>query len=224
MDKLRIDVNSILEFFDENRTVSKHSNAIKTVAGEEFMFALLFEYFRRANIEAELICRSCTTGRQRGPRLDGWVKAQGKNEAEPTYYQVEVKLWSAHGVGGGARFFNPNDDLAEFKKRLWETYWDQENERFSDPVLNKVLTPMACPIAEGKIEPLACLWSPVHPEGKVEPYFHRSLTPSTPFNRVWVFSASSFLRQIRDHEPTLEMQLPEVAERIRWLNQIFVSP
>jgi hypothetical protein len=222
MSNLIVNVNHVLSFFDEDRSVSRHSNAIKTVAGEEFMFALLIEYFRQSDIASEVIDRKCTTGKPRGPRLDGWVKAQGKTEPEPIYYQVEVKLWSAHGVGSGAHFLKPSDDLATYRRKLWNTYWSKG--RFTEAGLNKVLTPMACPIPNAKVKPLACLWSPVHPDGFEAPFFEQRLEPPEPFPMVSVFSASSFLRSIKDKTPTLALHLPEVKERMQWLNTFFVTP
>jgi hypothetical protein len=53
LDKLTLDVKALLDFYDSNRSVQMHSNAIKTVAGEELGFALLIEYFRRVGVIAE---------------------------------------------------------------------------------------------------------------------------------------------------------------------------
>ncbi len=183
------------------------------------MFALLLEYFRRKNIAAELLSEKCTTKNPRGPRLDGWVKIQKEPEIKPTYYQVEVKLWSAHGVGSGAQILKPEDDIASYKRRLWSTYWN--NGKFIEKSLNKVLTPMACPIPDAEIKPLACLWSPLHPHGAEESFFELELEPASPFPALSIFSASSFLRKIKDTEPTLFLNLPEVTERMKWLNNIF---
>lgn len=221
MHSVTVDVNRVLSFFDEDRTVSRHSNAIKTVAGEEFMFALLIKYFGRSGITAELFSTTCTTGKPRGPRLDGWITAQGKGQAKPIFYQVEVKSWSAHGVGCGARFLRPSDDLATYKREVWKTYWS--NGRFTEEGLQKVLTPMKCPVAGADVKPLACLWSAVHPEGLEEPFFNVEPNPPKPFQSVSVFSASSFLRSIREKEPSLILQLPEVKERMKWLNTFFVT-
>lgn len=217
MQSVTVNIDRVLSFFDEDRSVSRHSNAIKTVAGEEFMFALLIKYF--GSDAAEMLSTTCTTGQTRGPRLDGWVKVQDGTASGPICYQVEVKSWSAHGVGCGARFYRPGDDLATYKRQMWDTYW--ANGRFRERGLQKVLTPMRCPEPDADVRPLACLWSAVHPEGKEDPFF--SVTPEapTPFAKVWVFSASSFLRNIRDQEATFVLQLPAVRERMQWLNALF---
>ena len=41
IDKITVNVESLISFYDENRDVGRHSNAIKTLAGEELAFALL---------------------------------------------------------------------------------------------------------------------------------------------------------------------------------------
>lgn len=217
MGNLVLNIGSVLDFFDNNQSISRHSNAIKSVLGEEFMFALLIEYFERSGIDAKLVDRKCTTGKPRGPRLDGWVKAQGK--AGTVYYQVEVKLWSAHGVGSGARFLREGEDLATYKRKLWDTYWSKG--KFIEASLNKVLTPMACVDPNAKVKPLACLWSPVHPNGSKDALFEQRLEPSAAFPAVSIFSASSFLRNIQGKEPTIKLHLPDIEERLRCLKTIF---
>ena len=98
ISKITINIKELLSFYDENREMGRHSNAIKTLAGEELGFGLLMEYFRRIGVTAKLLERPCTSGSPKGPRLDGWIEAAG--EYSTTYYQVEVKSWSIHGVGG----------------------------------------------------------------------------------------------------------------------------
>jgi hypothetical protein len=69
IDKITVNVEALLSFYDENREVRRHSNAIKTLAGEELGFALLIEHLRRIGVTAELLDRSCTTGKPKGSRL-----------------------------------------------------------------------------------------------------------------------------------------------------------
>jgi len=220
MTTLSVNLREVLSFFDEDRSVTKHSNAIKTLAGEEFMFELLLNYFRRSGATADLVSRKCTTGKSRGRRLDGWVKTE--KFGQTTYYQVEVKSWSAHGVGGGSRFVSPNAnaaELAKYRREVWALYW--ANGRFIEDGLNKVLTPMKCPTEGFTVRPLACLWAPVHPKGQEDPFFTVALDPPTPFSKVDVFSASSFLRGVAASESELKLVLPDVAERMMWLNRLF---
>lgn len=223
-DFLTLDVKTLLAFYDEDTEVKRHSNSIKTLAGEELGFALLIEYFRRSSVKAELLRRPCTTGKKKGYRLDGWIQATNESSGVTTYYQVEVKSWSMHGVGGDStplQLQASTDEVSSYKKRLWAQYWS--NGQFTAPMLNKVLTAMKCPDPSAIVQPLACLWAAVHPEGKSEPFFSVELPNPVNFSSVLVFSMSSFLRGIVDREPTISLSLPLTAIRLRWLTAIFPS-
>jgi len=142
IDKITVNLEALLPFYDENLEVSRHSNAIKTLAGEELGFALLIEHFRRIDVTAMLLNRTCNTGNRKGSRLDGWIEAKRISSATCTYYQVEVKSWSIHGVGGDSTplpLTASAEELATYKKRLWSHYWS--NGQLTEPALNKVLIP-----------------------------------------------------------------------------------
>jgi hypothetical protein len=211
--KLTVNLHEILSFFDESAATAAHANAIKAVAGEELGFALLLEYFRRRGIAARMGAQRCTTGNARGERLDGWIVVP--NGDCDTYYQVEVKAWSRHSLGGRplAVTVTP-DQLSEFKKERWRRYW--VNDTFVDKQLAKVLTPMRPPIPGVTIEPLACLWDAVHPFGLSEPFFKVDLAEGNLFRR---FSMSGFLRGLS--ESTLKLELPCIEERLNWLSRLF---
>ncbi len=221
IDKITVNVVALLSFYDENREARRHSNAIKTLAGEELGFALLIEYFRRTGVQATLLNRTCTTGNPKGFLLDGWIEARDVS-SETTHYQVEVKSWSMHGVGGDSTPLPVTvtaDELAAYKKRQWVRYWS--NGQFIEPGLNKVLTPMKRDPTWTVVEPLACVWSAMHPEGKRDAFFSVAINGPSTFQRVWVFSMSSFLRNIIQGEPQLTLRLPSTAIRINWLRTIF---
>jgi hypothetical protein len=94
-DRLRLDVRAVLQFFDEAPNESLgHATAIVAVAGEELGLALLVHYLRSIGRPTALVSDKCTPGTRSGSRLDGWVRAGD------TLYQVEVKNWSAHAIGG----------------------------------------------------------------------------------------------------------------------------
>lgn len=220
ISKITINVRALLSFYDENRKVRRHSNAIKALAGEELGFALLIEYFRRIGVTAKLLERPCTTGSPKGSRLDGWIEATGPSST--TYYQVEVKSWSIHGVGGDSTplpLAVTDDQLAAYKIRLWNSYWS--NGQFKEPGLNKVLIPMKRDPAWTIVEPLACVWSAMHPEGKQDEFFSVPLIGHVSFQRVWGFSMSAFLRNIVDTEPTLTLYLPSTVIRMGLLATLF---
>ena len=208
------------KFYDEDLSVQPHSNAIKTLAGEELGFALLMKYFKRQNPNVEYLQNvRCTTGNRKGPRLDGWLKESAVN-GEVVYYQVEVKSWSIHGVGGNSKpleYKCTQARLAEFKQPEWQRYW--ADGRFKDPTLNKVLTMMKPPCRDAKVKPLACVWTAIHPNGEATPFFEVDTAGNQHFDSVSVFSMSGFLRGLG--QEYLELDLPITSERIQWLQRIF---
>jgi len=221
-DHLLVNVKQLLSFYDENRQMQPHSNAIKTLAGEELGFALVIEYFKRVGVTAKLLNRRCNVGSRSGSRLDGWLETTSSSSATITYYQVEVKSWSIHGVGGDCTTLglaSTSDEVVAYKKRLWTSYWS--NGSFIEPQLNKVLKRMRADPTWVQVEPLAVVWSAMHPEGKRDEFFSVPLSGHT-FPRISVFSMSSFLRNIVQVEPELLLHLPSTAKRIRLLNTLFI--
>jgi hypothetical protein len=221
---ITLNIRQILQFFDEDKKATKHSNAIKTIIGEELMLALLLEYFKREGICASVIPQSCTTGNKKGNRLDAWVKVQDPISSNPFFYQVEVKSWSAHGIGGKSKFIDPDwseSEFREYKRKIWGHYWN--NGKFSADAVNKVLTPMKPPESSAIFKPLACLWEMMHPEGNETPFFTVKTAPNSDFSEVSVFSISSFLRGLHLKEPVLALELPILSERLDQVNKLFTT-
>lgn len=222
MARIKVNIEALLSFFDEDRTARPHSNSIKTVAGEELGFALLIEHFKSIGATAEKLATRCTT---KGNWLDGWLKVVEQTNSE-TYFQVEVKCWSFHGVGGWSKPIpvrSQAEDLADIKRKVWESYW--ADGQFIASGLNKVLTPMKPPVAGNiNVVPLACLWAPLHPEGKPEPLFYATPKKGSVFSKVAVFSMSAFLRGIlgQNESSRITLELPMTHERVSKLQQLFV--
>jgi hypothetical protein len=222
---ITLNIRQILRFFDENIEVTKHSNAIKIIIGEELMLALLLEYFKRTEIYSYAIVEQpCTTGKKKGPWLDAWLKVQDSMSSNPFFYQVEVKSWSAHGIGGKSKFIDPDwseSEFSEYKRKIWGHYWN--NGKFSADAVNKVLTPMKPPELSATVKPLACLWEMMHPEGNETPFFTVKTAPNSYFSEVSVFSISSFLRGLHPKEPVLTLELPILSERLDQVNKLFTT-
>lgn len=221
MHEISIKIDKLLYFFDSDKSVRQHSNSIKALVGEELLLAIMIEFYRRRGVTAEVFSRQCTTGKRRGHQLDAWLRVEHNQPEGITYYQVEVKSWSGHGVGGASRYLRGDsnvEELASYKKQVWNLYWKEG--RFVDRRLNKVLDVMKKPGDAGKVLPLACLWAPVHPDGRDEPLFSIELTDA-PFDTVWVFSASSYLRQLCSGQSELVLSLPVLSERMSWLRELF---
>jgi len=212
---MRVDVRELITFYDEDIEARPHANAIKTLAGEELGLAILMEYFRRKGDQVQLLDELCTTGKRRGVRLDGWLRV--RNERETVDYQVEVKNWSFHSLGGRQLpLACTAEELGEFKRRTWNDYW--MDGRFREPELDKVLTAMRPAPGADRREPLACLWVALHPEGRDEAFFPYPVV-GCDFERVWIFSVSGFLRSLR--ETTLDIDLPIASRRLHRLQRIF---
>jgi len=217
MTKVSVDIEELITFNDDSAEVAAHASAVKAIAGEELGLAFLKEYFRRQDAGVEILPERCTSGERKGVRLDAWLKLTVGLATK--LYQVEVKSWSYHSLGGRRLAHSASaSNLKDFKIERWKRYWD--GTAFKDKELNKVLTPMRSPLHGVPVEPLACLWDAVHPSGADDPFFTVAL-PSGPFSQVSVFSVSGFLRGLRLRR--IELDLPGIHARLGWLAKIFPS-
>lgn len=216
---VRFNIDALLDLFDRDMEAKPYTSAIKAMLGEEMPFALLEHYFRESQrLTVKRLPGRPSAGGPTGHRLDGWITTQ-HGGANAICYQVEVKFWSIHGVGAGALAQAHGQSESDYRRALWITYWN--HGRFRGKSLDKVLEEMQPP--EGRTSdrplPLACLWSPAHPEGLADPFFEVKgvrQTPATPFESVWVFSASSYLRSLKAGDSPhsfIELHLPELQRR-----------
>ncbi len=217
---VRVNVEELIAFYDNDESVRPHSNSLKTLAGEELGFALLLKYFVEQQLRPALLESRCTA---KGAWLDGWVSVQEPDQE--VHYQVEVKSWSFHGYTGGQALgvYCTPDEIREFKISEWARYWDFDKQRFHAPGLDKVLKQMRpAHGAPSEVRPLACLWAAVHPEALDEPFF-KVPAAATPFDFVWVFSMSSYLRNfLKLGGPvTMDLSMPKTSARLAHLNRIF---
>lgn len=222
MSAVTINIPAIVALFDENKAVGKHTNAIKTMLGEPFMLGVLLAHLQEQGEQPEVLIDSnnkvkpCVSGQSSGTRLDAWIRTNS------TLYQVEVKFWSAHGVGSGAGFRRNGEEWGKYRSRLWKTFWDEDRGIFREKSLQKVMTRMTPdPQDLGNLElkPLACLWSPVHDKGGAEPFF-KVRPQKCDFEELWVFSVSTYLRQKSKESDTITLDLPDYADRVQLLNLI----
>lgn len=219
---LKLNIRETLAFFDEDKSAGKHSNALKSVFGEELCIALLLEYLTRQDPNTARLTGACTTGNRSGHQLDAWIMSTLPGAARPTYFQTEVKSWSFHGVGPGTRPLPLNVEASELairKKESWKDYWSGTG--FHNTKLDKVFTKMKPPLADVVVAPLACLWAAVHDKGLDDPLFQVSGIARDPFTSVYVFSASSYLRLELRASDFKYLVLKHVPERLDYLRRVF---
>lgn len=215
---IRLPIRSLLEFFDEAPEYGKgHATAITAVLGEELGAGLLVDYFRGKNVNAEVLGLPCTQGTTSGKRLDRWIKVTKGRQT--TYFQVEIKNWSATAIGGRRIAINAsNSQLREHKIERWSKEWNGQG--FIKEAVAKVLTPMKPPVIGANVEPLACFWDAMHPTGKTDALFSIP-THANKFPRVWIFSMSAYLRNLfKAGQEFVEIDAPAAKARLSLLNKL----
>ncbi len=223
---VKVGRRAVLRFFDEISEESRgHVTAVNAVVGEDLGVALLKRYLeseRGAVVEA--IDKPCTQGTLKGSRLDYWVKTKYTSGAL-VCYQVEIKNWSSTAIGGRELPLDISPEkLRDWKKAQWNRLWDTENQKFRELnnrlTLNKVFEKMLCPCKDAKVEPLACLWWALHPDGEDTPWFDIPINrDACCFKALHVFSMSSYLRNLPEEYIYLDM--PDASQRMKSLTQMF---
>lgn len=217
--------------------------------GEDLGIALLRHYFEtECGIRSTVLTRNDipltpTLGTGRGDRLDYWllthpnenassVKTDCPASAARRLYQVEIKNWSAHALGGKSIPRGSDEQfLKSYRQERWRDYWDSAQGYFRHRECSKVLTRMAIPTSDAgtpvmpviqkeEVEPILCFWYPIHPAGENEALFEYSLSivPEAGFAKFWIFSMSNYLRSMAT-DAKLELDMPRAAVRIDWLRR-----
>jgi hypothetical protein len=210
---IEVDPTELLAFFDEVPTDSiGHATAMVAVAGEELGTSLIIDYLRSLGRKASVLPGPCTPGARSGTRLDRWIEV---TDDPPLLYQVEIKNWSAHAIGGKrlSRDASPKE-LAVYAAREWPTLWNGHS--FTAASMQKVLTPMKPPRAGCRVEPLIAFWGVVH---ATEILFRVPVPGNPDFTQVLVFSMSAYLRRCVGRKLRLEM--PLTVQRLAWLQRLF---
>jgi|SRR5579884_380034 len=217
--QVRIDRLAVLEFFDDKPATSlTHATALCAVAGEDLGAGLLKHYLENEEGADVTIFPTCTQGTKMGCRLDCWAHAVWNDHA--TYFQVEIKNWSAHAIGGRKLALDARPEMvATYKIERWAKRWDTQAQTLKDIAAQKVLVPMRPPTSDATVEPLVCFWDALHPNGDLAPFFSVALPEGNNFPRLWVFSMSAYLRNRTESHLILDM--PAVPQRLYWLNRLF---
>jgi hypothetical protein len=181
-NKLKLNVLEVLRFFDEApKTSMGHATAIVSVIGEDLGVSLFQKcLLEKDGIRTKIIMKNGvplqpTNGTGRGDRLDRWLQEEVLRNGKTMLYQIEIKNWSAHAIGGKKLSLDAELKVLENHRRdAWSNCWDAKENCFPDKRIAKVLTKMKVPDGiEGTVDvkPVICFWDAVHPEGKAEPLF-----------------------------------------------------
>lgn len=221
----RVHLRELLDFYDYRVEASNtHASAINAVLGEDLAIALMRHFFMAQSAEVEVLKNPCTTGKQRGNRLDKWIAVKS-NESSSTLYQVEIKNWSAHSIGGTkVKREASQTEMTEYRRDRWcrqfktsaGTHMPSQKETL------KVLTKMLVPNShlDHKHEALLCFWEALHPRGEDDPFFQVEVE-SEHFKRLWVFSLSNYTSRLLTQTTSLEVEMLETDARMDWLNRIY---
>lgn len=215
---MRIRIAELIRFYDHTGDHSKHAGALTGLLGEELAIRAFGHFVQSRGQSFRILEKKPNTGKTRGPRLDAWLEV---GRLHPVLYQTEVKNWSVHSIGGKElRIDASRREICRYKKVRWE-------DEFSDGRLlkaqtRKVLQRMKPPeVIRGATHfPLLIYWFAVHPLGLSNPFFSVRVR-TRHFQKLWVFSVSSYLRRLRS--PTITLQMPLTKQRLALLKRIIAN-
>jgi len=220
---MRLVLTNLLRYFDDPRSEERgkgDATALMQLFGEDLGAALFMRYLNQKWGHTVILPGSCTTGHQRGPRLDRWIKTT--RDGNNLLIQLEIKSWSAHAIGGKNLSLNASaEELRWRRKENWKKEWNGTS--FKKKQAAKVLESMRSPEENLKVEPAICYWDAMHPEGSDEPLFKIDLGPDGNFKHVWVFSVSNYLRKLIPGTEELELELPNVKRRLGLISSLVLS-
>lgn len=233
MKRTKIDIEAIIRFYDHADTKgnARHASAVTGVLGEPLGIGLFTHYLEaegwRVHEPFDEIPKAPKPHKARGSYwLDFWLYAT--REGKRRLYQVEVKNWSAHSLGGRELSIDADADaMREHARERWRSLVDEQN-RFKQPYLGKVIFPGYVPPAGvpgpvPRATPLACLWTVFHPTGRLVPRFTRTMCGenSAPVGCEF-FSMSAYLRMLRRNgKKEISVVLPRLRERVDLIRRMF---
>ena len=219
----RLNLRELLNFYDYRvESSNTHASAVNAVLGEDLAVALLLHYFKSLGFGVIALDQACTLGTKKGSRLDKWIAVQSASES--VIYQVEIKNWSAHSIGGKV-VERPDDPdyMREFRVKRWNYQFDSVKKVPSQAGALKVLTKMRVPDQYSNThsqQPLLCFWEPLHQHGDSEALFEVEVV-SEAFAQLKVFSMSNYVSLLLKTTETLEVAMPDADARIDWLQRLY---
>lgn len=212
-----LSIRDVLAFYDGAVVAERaHSSAINALLGEELGIGLLTHCLRSRTLgEVTVLDEPCTQGKKKGVRLDRWVRV-AEHGGAAVLYQVEVKNWCAHSLDGRSLSVDASaDEVRAHALATWGRYWDPAECRPIEKPLQKVLVQMQAPLrlVADRIEPVACVWDLLSPDGRPTPWFSVPVT-TKPSPLHW-FSMSAYLRSLLSQQQSeVELEMPQLEARL----------
>lgn len=225
--KKKLNLQALINFFDVVDEASrKQASAINAVLGEDLGVELLVRYLVSTKKYQSVVAldQPVGTGKQKGPRLDKWVVCK-KKPNQGIIYQVEIKNWSGHSVGGRRISANADEKYLRSHRRIrWLDLFDANKLHLKHSNAKKVLVKMRPPAGYETFvqQPLICFWDAIHPRGKEDAFFYQTVR-CTYFKKLAVFSMSNYVRILMKHSTTkkIDFQMNEVDKRLASLKKIY---
>lgn len=229
MSKAVFNIDELIKFYDLKGENHKHASSVTGLIGEDLITGIFKHYLERNRSNSTVNVLAENPKEKKGRWLDRWIIQE--NGSENICYQTEVKNWSAHSLGGIHFDYDPNNPL-EFEtldsNKIFDKTWDDEKHEFKNPAVNKVLKQMKSnadldSLPNKTIEPLVCFWMPITKSSVKEAIIELKISNSnTNFDRVTIFSASIYIRQLRsDGDTEIEIESGHIATRMEKLNNLF---
>ncbi len=227
---LTIRRKALLEFYDQRNKwpgdVGSPISGITGLIGEDLVLGLFQHYLRTKEHVIAKIPTRCKGPENRGSRLDAWVFTPN------ACYQTEVKNWCASAMGGVSVGSTDETLLRAAKLNLARYLGHKDTAKH----VWKVLKPMSRTAEHEHLElrPLLAFWSPVAlPKVKntlqLAPFFSCPTKPYAEyielagvgehaFRHVWIFSASLYLRELK--QARIQLQMPRAVQRLKKLQEL----
>lgn len=197
-----------------------HVSAITGMIGEDLVLGLFQHYWDStcSGNTSEILSYDCKEERPGKRKLDAWVMCKTAS-GDRILYQTEIKNWSSYSRG--MRTYAEPDSDAEATAR-WQHFIEIGNR---DESLTKVaFAPRTSDIKEkmdisgqriGEIppRPLLCMWSPIATRTSDKKCFFTEASTNLYLPGVAVFSASLYLRLLKDQK--IKIKAPRAEHRIR---------
>ena len=230
-----VNLKQLLRFMDEKPACAVgHATGVVGVAGEDLGAACFQHYVQSKSGTAQILKRPgssralpVNTGMRKGPWLDRWIDTEW-SDGSRSVFQTEIKSWSAHAVGGTVLPLTATrEEVRDYKQARWERRWDSDQECLRQSYTSKVLSRMKLPDGVGPeiiVRPLLIFWEALAPPENADAHLFSVEVADglAEFNELWVFSVSSYLRNVLDAGVgILQLDMPDTAHRLGFLNKLF---